>query len=222
MTEQNEGSIRCFLAVQIPADFRKTLSEGCRKLAPDWRLTPFHQLHITLAFMGSVPADELELVRLTAEKAASHFPPFRLSLGSTGCFPNPRSPRIFFVSAESPVLSGLAKELLSELKPYADQKPFKGHLTLARMRDRLRRLLRAPRGGECDRIARMARPLRAPPPPPPPNPPRPEAWGPAPAPRGPVPGFDLSWTVESFDLVKSTLSSSGADHVVLFTFPLKG
>ncbi|NLI76895.1 MAG: RNA 2',3'-cyclic phosphodiesterase [Candidatus Riflebacteria bacterium] len=126
------ASLRLFFAVQVPAAVRADLARACRRLSSDWKPVAEPQMHLTLAFLGEVPADRLAEVTAAGDRAAAGGQPFPLTLGATDCFPNQHQPRVLFVKADAPPLIPLAAALQKDLAAWADPKPFKPHLTLAR------------------------------------------------------------------------------------------
>jgi len=89
-------------------------------------------MHLTLVFMGDVSVDGLERVVEVGDWAAASFDAFQVTLGSTDCFPTPSNPRVLFVHADSEKLIPLAARLQKGLEQWADPKPFRPHLTIAR------------------------------------------------------------------------------------------
>jgi 2'-5' RNA ligase len=88
--------------------------------------------HVTLQFLGET--EKLDEIRgaLQQVKSAGVSMAFR----SAGFFPNPKSPRVFWVGIESDEhLQELANSIGAALKPLGferDAGPYKPHLTLAR------------------------------------------------------------------------------------------
>jgi 2'-5' RNA ligase len=103
-----------------------------RPYAPDVRWVGPETFHITLQFLGET--NRLDEIR----RALQHVRGTSLSLNfcGTGFFPNPKSPRVFWVGIESDEnLQQLADSIGTALKPLGferDAGPFKPHLTLAR------------------------------------------------------------------------------------------
>lgn len=125
-------SLRLFFAVQVPSAVRADLARACRQLSSDWKAVAEHQMHLTLAFLGEVPADRLAEVTAAGDRAAAGGQPFPLTLGATDCFPNQHQPRVLFVKADAAPLVPLAATLQKDLAAWADSRPFKPHLTIAR------------------------------------------------------------------------------------------
>ncbi|HEY9069200.1 MAG TPA: RNA 2',3'-cyclic phosphodiesterase [Candidatus Ozemobacteraceae bacterium] len=127
-------TMRLFYAVPVPAEIRRELRQAAESMGRDWRPSPEAQLHITLAFMGEVPDEALPSVIAAGEAAARTVTPFTIRLGVAGGFPNDQKPRVWFIHVESPELLKLSAALLPGVQAWADPKPFKGHLTIARPR----------------------------------------------------------------------------------------
>jgi 2'-5' RNA ligase len=152
---------RTFIALMIPPDWTDYLGVVSRELASKTRglsWTRPENLHITLRFLGDLDDAGVERVRgLVARDAGAEIAP-RAGLGSIGAFPNLDRPRVVWIGlaegAESVVsVAGSMNEALERGGFGAPDKPFRPHLTLARVRE-------GARGLEAIRDA-------APPPPPP-------------------------------------------------------
>jgi RNA 2',3'-cyclic 3'-phosphodiesterase len=77
--EGTGGPARLFVALPVPATVRRGLEqvrEHLRERAPDLRFTRPEGWHVTLAFLGSVPAASIDevgrVVRVAVEEAAAH------------------------------------------------------------------------------------------------------------------------------------------------------
>lgn len=106
-------------------------------------------LHMTLKFLGDTPAEALpELCRIADEVAAA-CPAMALAVGGAGCFPPRGAPRTLWLGLthECPELAELARRLDAALAEAglaeADARPFTGHFTLGRVKDRAGSELRA-------------------------------------------------------------------------------
>jgi 2'-5' RNA ligase len=128
---------RLFISIELPDTLRERLAEvdphlrGVRWLEP-------RQMHLTLSFLGSVPAETQE--RLTEKLRAISWKPFFLPLVGLGTFPAKGWPKIVWigVGAGHPHLFQLHKRvqeavLAVGLEP--DLRSFHPHVTLARCRD---------------------------------------------------------------------------------------
>jgi 2'-5' RNA ligase len=134
--------MRLFFAVKLPQEFFAEVKEFCDSFPQTWRQVKLEQLHITLAFMGNFPEDEIDTAIAAGEKAAKEASEFELSINETGCFPDEQSPRVLFARAESAPMRKLAGLLIADLSKFCDRREFKPHLTLARKRKGSPKLLK--------------------------------------------------------------------------------
>lgn len=103
-----------------------------------WRWTDPEGWHVTLAFLGATdPAEVPRVASALAGVAAAH-EPFELDAGGLGAFPSTRRARVLWYGIADPGgrLAAVARELHDALGLEAGGR-FRGHLTLARARDRL-------------------------------------------------------------------------------------
>jgi RNA 2',3'-cyclic 3'-phosphodiesterase len=128
---------RLFVSIELPESITKRLAEldphlrGVRWLEP-------RQMHLTLAFLGNVPAEIQET--LSEKLQAISWKPFFLPLIGLGTFPSKGWPKIIWIGVGSghPHLFQLHKRvqeaiLAAGLEP--DLRSFHPHVTLARCRD---------------------------------------------------------------------------------------
>jgi 2'-5' RNA ligase len=95
-------------------------------------------MHITLRFLGDVPAEGLEPISEAMSRAAHAVPEFRLRLGSYGAFPPEGPPRVLWVGLNGDIaavrrLHASLQEELSSLGHWPETRPFTPHITLARL-----------------------------------------------------------------------------------------
>ena len=132
-------SMRLFTALDLPPDILGNLEALLDRLRPTAhiRWSPPANLHITTKFIGEWPEDRFS--ELTAALAALPVrDPVFIRVGPLGFFPTPRSPRSFHVAIQSPTLADLAAatELAAaSLGIEAEKRPYKPHLTLARIKE---------------------------------------------------------------------------------------
>jgi RNA 2',3'-cyclic 3'-phosphodiesterase len=99
------------------------------------------QLHVTLKFLGDVSDEQLPRVRDVLTNVSAQVEPFQAHLGTLGCFPSPRSPRVFWCGIADPAGAcmrwvALADPLLAALGFEREARPFTPHVTLGRSKDR--------------------------------------------------------------------------------------
>ncbi|MFH1857652.1 MAG: RNA 2',3'-cyclic phosphodiesterase [Candidatus Omnitrophota bacterium] len=116
-----------------------SLQSELKKLKLDAKFVDPHKIHLTLKFLGDTPVSSLEKIQKAVEEVAKHHVPFSVSIDTFGAFPNFRAPRVLWVgsqegSREAENLSGELSEALSAFGFEKEERKFKGHLTLARLR----------------------------------------------------------------------------------------
>jgi RNA 2',3'-cyclic 3'-phosphodiesterase len=127
--------MRLFVALDIDPEIRRRITEfrdQMRRYAPDVRWVGPETFHITLQFLGET--EKVDEIRTALRQV--HGAAIPLTFNGTGFFPNPKSPRVFWVGIESDdTLQQLANSIDNTLTPLGFQResgPFKPHLTLAR------------------------------------------------------------------------------------------
>jgi len=137
-------TVRAFIAIELPDAVKEALADLQGRLkasdpAPVKWVNP-DGLHLTLKFLGNVARSAIpDVERVIAESAQCH-PPFRLSLGRTGAFPNLRTPRVAWVGIEgdTAALASLQESVERGAVPLGfkqENRGFSAHLTLGRVRD---------------------------------------------------------------------------------------
>lgn len=136
-------AVRTFIAVLIEEELKRRLANiqdevkiqtgAIRWVAPD-------NLHVTIKFLGNVPAERLTNVFEAVEHAARKVESFRLSLGRVGGFPNLSRPRVVWVGVEAgeEELGRLAEAVeacLASVGFQREEKPFRAHITIGRLRE---------------------------------------------------------------------------------------
>jgi 2'-5' RNA ligase len=95
-------------------------------------------LHLTLRFLGEVPVDLLASIAEAMSLATADVPGFELQLSSLGVFPSAHRPHSVWVGvAANPALAdivGRLGERLLQLNIPVDDRPWTGHITLARVK----------------------------------------------------------------------------------------
>lgn len=143
--------MRLFVALEIPATVRENLAnfiKQLRPLAPKLRWVRPENLHVTLKFIGELPAEKLAAIR-TALASIRSAQAVTIDFRGLGFFPNEKHPRVFWAGMEaSPNLKTLASDVehvAEKLGIPRERRPFSPHLTLARFEPpRLPEKLRAP------------------------------------------------------------------------------
>ena len=140
MSPRDDETWRLFVAVPLDEEARSAAAaSGSLLLArlsdAAWRWVDRLDLHLTLAFLGSVsPSAVADLAERLGEVAReSHS--MTLACGGLGAFPSARDARVLWYGVDDPAgeLRSLAARVRSAVGLPEDA-PFRGHITLARVR----------------------------------------------------------------------------------------
>jgi RNA 2',3'-cyclic 3'-phosphodiesterase len=134
--------IRSFIAIEIPELLRQKLREFLRELkstGADVKWVRPEAIHLTLKFLGAVERDPLETLSLAFRPAVEKFSPFELKAQGAGCFPSFRNPRVVWMGLieKEDAVSRIQREIetiTAGLGFPSEDRPFKPHLTLGRVR----------------------------------------------------------------------------------------
>ena len=135
--------MRLFVALEIPSEVREKLAalgEELRKMEPPStrsraRWVRAQNLHVTLKFIGEVPAEKGEAICATLREVRSS-QQLELRFCGLGFFPGEKRPRVLWAGMEASAnLVPLAAEIearLGKLGIPHEKREFSPHLTLAR------------------------------------------------------------------------------------------
>ena len=133
--------MRTFVAVEIS---NETTLNAITKLQSDLKIDakPISKenMHFTLLFLGDISDDMAP--KIMESLSSVSFSPIELNLVDVGAFPNPRSPRVVWIGVDKDAaknLVELAVQVEEKLRPlgFRSDKPFKPHLTVFRIKDRM-------------------------------------------------------------------------------------
>jgi 2'-5' RNA ligase len=165
-TRRAGDRLRLFVAIGLPDEWRRYLAArqaALERLAPSYaRWVASELMHLTLVFLGELPASSLPAVEDAVGAAAAGQAAFPLRLGRLGHFGG-AVPRVLWVEAHATgrqldALHGALSEALAARAVPFDRKPLVPHLTLGRARRDA-----APAAGRM--LARRLPTLTVPPPP---------------------------------------------------------
>ena len=129
--------VRLFFGLQAPPELRDALGrwQAAQGLPARWSRT--EGLHLTLAFLGARPDTALPALEAIGATVAAGHRPFPLTTTRLGTFPEPRAPRVLWLGVSpAAALDALAADLrhhLTGAEEAYDARPFRAHLTLARL-----------------------------------------------------------------------------------------
>lgn len=130
--------MRAFAAITAPEEIRLLYSKLCRGMREGAEMSVVRpeKMHVTLAFFPELKPEEAEKARscLTALK----FEPFEIRCSGLGRFRRRGLTSVIYVEIKSEKLASFAAAFRKNLKKadvYFKDKPFRAHLTLARIRE---------------------------------------------------------------------------------------
>lgn len=135
---------RLFLAVDIDEHVRGAIgrisSDLQQRIGPHMRATWVkpHRMHLTLHFFGEVDAATEERLRAALVDPIAQ-EPFDLSFDRIGCFPEKGAPRVLWLGIRDGASELKRTQQILAVRLSVTDPAFKPHLTLARIRDRVRR-----------------------------------------------------------------------------------
>ncbi|MBN2318531.1 MAG: RNA 2',3'-cyclic phosphodiesterase [Acidobacteria bacterium] len=137
-------TMRTFIAIPIPESCLEILEQMQRHLkasTTEVRWTKISSIHLTLKFLGEVdPAIIPDMGKALAD-VSKQSRKFNLRLTGLGSFPNEKSPRIVWcgILGDTDVLARLQAEVETVCADFgfaAENRPFRPHLTLGRIKGR--------------------------------------------------------------------------------------
>lgn len=127
-------TMRCFIAAHISDKVKREIAEFSKRLDKEkFKVVDEKNLHITIKFLGDVDKDEIELCRCALDDCVRL--PVNVRFDGGGAFPNHERARVIFVNVISGELDRIANCIHNKTKGIGDEKPYIGHLTIARLRD---------------------------------------------------------------------------------------
>lgn len=141
--------MRAFVAIDFDPGLKSAVGDLVRRLEAtraDVRWTKAGGFHLTLMFLGEIDEAQSGRVMTALGEVVGRHRPFALRLQGTGAFPGERNPRVLWIGvAAGPRLAELQDDLEKALESEGfarEERPFKPHLTLGRVKGRGRPLER--------------------------------------------------------------------------------
>jgi len=144
MTAGSEKNIRAFLAIEPPENILQEISrlqENLkREISGRLSWTRPQGQHLTLKFFGDISRDDIYSISTAVQKRVVAEQKLNLKIEKLGVFPDTRRPRVLWCGITGDVerLINLQKKLDSDFATIgfpAEDRSFKAHLTLARIKD---------------------------------------------------------------------------------------
>jgi len=138
-------TVRAFIAIELKVEtiaFIQKFQDGLRSYGLKARWITPENIHLTLKFLGDINNQDVKkagdaLISATGENAA-----IRLRAKGIGIFPGVKRPRIIWAgtAGQTKELLNLQKNLDEKLQTFGfpkEKRPFKGHLTIARIKKKI-------------------------------------------------------------------------------------
>ncbi len=127
--------VKLFVSLELPAKIKKEiehLQTEVKKLNSfDGSYVAAAHLHCTLFFIGNV--DDTLLPDIKNRLASISLPAFTVTIDSLS-FNASHNPHVLWLSLDSPCLTELAQKIKKKLPEWGDERGFKGHITIARVK----------------------------------------------------------------------------------------
>ncbi|PKG24944.1 RNA 2',3'-cyclic phosphodiesterase [Niallia nealsonii] len=128
-----------FVAISLPDQVKEHIAAAKQALKhpfPFQKWVHPEDYHLTLAFLGSSSADQLQLLAEQLDKKICESDAFSLQIDRLGIFGNVAKPKIFWLGVkEEKKLTSLQNKVYDECKKVnfkLETRPFHPHITLAR------------------------------------------------------------------------------------------
>ena len=195
-SDSSNTPLRLFVAISLPQLVRDEIirvQKELQSLVPREmvRWTRPDQFHLTLRFLGAVPADNIEALKQSVEAVCRNARPLSLRAQGVGFFPNPRSPRVIWagITDGEGRLMDLQRRIEAAVQPFSPEpgeKNFTGHVTLGRLKN--------PKPADTRDLAARAESLEK--------------------------RLSGDWTTSEVEIIRSELSQAGARYTSLAAFRL--
>jgi len=153
--------IRSFIACELPETVKSSLvliQKALQSVDPSCaKWVDPNSIHLTLKFLGNVDVEKIESITKGLFEATQNVPPFQLELAGLGAFPNLRSVRVVWIGLKGDLdlLQKLQSQIEARISPLGfppENRTFKPHLTLARVRETTSLMIRQSIGERLSQI----------------------------------------------------------------------
>lgn len=135
--------MRLFLAINLPPAVRHAIADAAaplREIAPDLSWVREQNVHLTVKFLAEQPEAMADRVLTAMRAVGARNRVVDAEVGGIGAFPNFRRPRVVWIGVTpEPKLELLHHDVEATCESLGlpvDGKPFRPHLTLARVKPR--------------------------------------------------------------------------------------
>ena len=138
-------TIRTFIAMEIPGTIIskiRELQDGIKAYGFKIRWVRAENIHLTLKFLGGVEEIKINEIAKAVSKTVKGHSPISLKAKGVGVFPGIKRPRVLWVGLAGQLetlvrLQQTLDENLIVLGFPREERPFKGHLTMGRIKNKI-------------------------------------------------------------------------------------
>ncbi|MEA1946348.1 MAG: RNA 2',3'-cyclic phosphodiesterase [Thermodesulfobacteriota bacterium] len=139
------NTIRTFIAIELPEKIIYTIGKVQEKIKSyglKIRWVRPANIHLTLKFLGDIKEADTEKIARAVSESVTGYNPISLTVKGIGVFPGIKRPRVLWlgVSKQFDLLTALQRTLDEKLETIGfpkEERPFKGHLTLGRIKAKI-------------------------------------------------------------------------------------
>lgn len=139
------NTVRAFIAIEMPrlvVDIVRHSQQALERGGVYLRWVRPENVHLTLRFLGDISTGTIAGIRSALEHLAVGVSPFNLQVKGAGVYPGAARPRVVWLGLDGQVdrlvdlYSRLSLLLFQQGIP-EENRPFRGHLTIGRVKDRI-------------------------------------------------------------------------------------
>jgi 2'-5' RNA ligase len=135
-------SIRAFIALELPENIIAVINniqKDMKSFGFNVKWVQPENIHLTLKFLGNISPTDVTQIGSVIGEVAKPYAPIPMTAKAVGVFPGMTRPRVIWIGVGGQVamILGLQKildEKLNALGFPMEKRPFKGHLTLGRVK----------------------------------------------------------------------------------------
>jgi 2'-5' RNA ligase len=139
------STIRTFIALELPPSITSLLAkvqEDLQSMGLRAKWVRPENIHLTLKFLGNINPTDIDNIGGAMVDAVGEIETFNLVAEGIGVFPGIKRPRVIWVGLKGQVqllfaMQRLLEDGLAALGYKKEKRPFKGHLTLGRFKQRV-------------------------------------------------------------------------------------
>ncbi|MGD1975624.1 MAG: RNA 2',3'-cyclic phosphodiesterase [Desulfobacterales bacterium] len=139
------STLRTFIALELPPSLISLLAkvqEDLQSMGLRAKWVRPGNIHLTLKFLGNINSADIDNIGRAMVDAVGNINTFNLVAEGIGVFPGIKRPRVIWVGLKGQVqllfaMQRLLEDNLAALGYKKEKRPFKGHLTLGRFKQRV-------------------------------------------------------------------------------------